>query len=193
MLHALQTNRALQVFAGAALLLAALAVAAAWQLGAPRRALEEARARWLAAPVEHYRLVVRMKGWGGCSQDAEVRRERVVTIAANTCRFYSPRTVSGLFAEAERFLRAPEFGISCRRGLPGRDCACYVPYTVIAAYDPQRGYPSRLQVSVGDYAPNRTHLHYWRYLLRNGREPICGGPVEPAGRHVVVELFEPLP
>lgn len=191
--HALHANRALQLFAGVTLLLVALAAVAGWQLGAPRRTFEEARARWLAAPVEQYRLVIRMKGWGGCSQDAKVRRERVVAIAENTCRFHSPRTITSLFAETDRFLRSPELGAGCRRGIPGRDCACYIPYSVVAEYDPQRGYPSRLEVNVTNYAPNRAHLDYWRYLLRNGREPACGGPVEPAGRHVVVELFEPLP
>lgn len=193
MLHALRANRAIQVFAGAALLLVALAGAVAWQLGAPRRALAEARARWAEAPAEHYRLLVSMRGWGGCTQDAVVRRERVVAVATNTCRYHSPRTVTGLFAETDRFLRGPEFGDTCRRGIPGRDCACYVPYQVDAQYDPARGYPSALRVTVGDYAPNRAHLHYWRHLLRTGREPACGGPVEPAGRHLVVELFEPLP
>jgi hypothetical protein len=48
-------------------------------------------------------MTVEMKGWGGCTQDAEVRRERVV--ATNTCRYYSSRTVSALFSEAERFLK----------------------------------------------------------------------------------------
>lgn len=193
MLQGLLGNRAIQIFAGAALLLVAIVGGVAWQSGAEARSLDAARARWSAAAVEQYRLVVQMKGWGGCSQDAEVRRERVVAINANSCRYYSPRTVSSLFAETERFLRAPEFGASCRRGLPGRDCACYAPYEVVAEYHPQYGYPSRLEVSVGSYAPNRTHIHYWRYLLRNGREPVCGGPVEPAGRNVVVQRFEPIP
>lgn len=181
------------------LALAALTVALAlvawvgWELGAPGRALDAARAHWSAAPVDHYRLVVRMVGWGGCSQDAEVRRERVVAVARNTCRFFSPRTVSSMFAEMERFMRPPEVGGTCRRGIPGRDCACYAPYQVSAAFNAERGYPERVQVSWGRYAPNRLHLHYWRYLLRNGREPICGGPVEPPGRHLIVERFEPLP
>jgi hypothetical protein len=193
MRHALLSNRAVLLGLGVALLLASLGALLAWRLDAPRRELEAARARWLAAPVEHYRLVVRMKGWGGCSQDAEVLRERVIAISLNSCRYFSPRTVNGLFVETERFLRGPEIGSSCRRGIPGRDCACYAPYRVAASYDPQRGYPSELLVELGLYAPNRTHLDYWRYLLRHGREPACGGPVEPAGRHVVIELFEPLP
>ncbi len=193
MLHTRRANRAVQALAGAALLLAALLGAVFWQLGAERRALEAARARWLAAPVERYRMVLHMKGWGGCTQDAEVRRERVAAIAINTCRYYSPRTVTSLFVEAERFMRGPEFGASCRRGIPGRDCACYAPYNVVARYNEEHGYPELLQVTLGRYRPNRAHLHYWRYLLRHGREPTCGAPVEPAGRHLVVERFEPLP
>jgi hypothetical protein len=193
MTHGLRVNRAVLLATGAVLLLVALVAVVAWRLDEPRRNLEAARARWLAAPVEHYRLVVRMQGWGGCFQDAEVRNERVVSIASNSCRYYSPRTVSSLFMETERFLRGPEVGSSCRRGIAGRDCACYVPYKVVAEYDPERGYPSTLQVIVNLYAPNRTHLHYWRYLLNHGREPACGGPIEPAGRHLVIELFEPLP
>ena len=105
MLDLLQTNQGVQIAMSAALLLPTLVGAAAWQLGAPRRELELARARWLAAPAEHYRMIVEMKGWGGCTQDAEVRRERVVAIATNTCRYYSPRTVSAPFSEAERFLK----------------------------------------------------------------------------------------
>jgi len=103
MLDLLQTNQGVQIAMSAALLLPTLVGAAAWQLGAPRRELELARARWLAAPAEHYRMIVEMKGWGGCTQDAEVRRERVVV--TNTCRYYSPRTASALFSEAERFLK----------------------------------------------------------------------------------------
>ena len=193
MRDALRTNRAVQIGAGAALLLVALAGVAAWQLGAPRRELARARARWLAAPAAHYRMVVAMKGWGGCTQEAEVRRERVVAVAQNSCRYHNPRTVTTLFSEAERFLRAPELGTSCRRGLPGRDCACYAPYRLATEYNAEHGYLQRIQITLGGYAPNRGHLHYWRYLLRHGREPACGGPVEPAGRHVVVEQFELLP
>lgn len=193
MLQTPLANRAVLAVIGAALLLVALAGSAAWQLDAERRAFEDARARWLAAPVEHYRLVLHMRGWGGCTQDAEVRRERVAAVTANSCRYYSPRTVTSLFLEAERFMRRPEFGSTCRRGIPGRDCACYAPYQVTARYNQQHGYPELLQVSVGAYRPNRAHLHYWRYLLRNGHEPSCGAPVEPAGRHLVVERFEPLP
>lgn len=178
---------------GAALIVAGMVGAALWQVGAPRRALEAARARWEAAPVEHYRMAVEMRGWGGCAQDAEVRRERVVRIAKNSCRFFSPRTVTSLFTEVERFLRSPEFGATCRRGLPGRDCACYAPYQVSTVYNSRHGYPEELVVTIERYQPNRNHLHYWRYLLRNWREPNCGGPVEPAGRHVVVARFEPLP
>jgi hypothetical protein len=193
MLQSLLANRAVLALTGAALLLAALTGGVAWQLGAERRAFEAARARWLAAPVDHYRLVLHMRGWGGCTQDAEVRRERVAVVSANSCRYYSPRTITSLFVEAERFMRRPEFGSACRRGIPGRDCACYAPYQVTARYNQQHGYPELLQVRVDAYRPNRTHLHYWRYLLRNGREPTCGAPVEPAGRHLVVESFQPLP
>lgn len=192
MLQALRSNRPIQVFSGAALLLVAFVGALSWQLGADKRALDAARARWMAAPVEHYRLAVRMRGLGGCSQDAEVRRERVATVINNSCRYYSPRTVSSLFSETERFLRSPEMGASCRRGIPGRDCACYAPYAVAVQYDQQYGYPSHLLVTLGNYQPNRAHLHYWRYLLRHGREPACGGPVEPAGRDIVIERFEPI-
>lgn len=191
MLQQLRASRALQVFCGAALLLVFLGAAVVWQLDAPRRELATARARWEAAPVTHYRMFVRMIGWGGCSQNAVVRHEQIVAVETNTCRYHSPRTVSSLFVEAERFLRGPEFGASCRRGLPGRDCACYAPYTISAEYDATYGYPSRLEVSIGEYRPNRAHVHYWRFLLNKGHEPQCGGPVEPAGRHLVVELFEP--
>lgn len=193
MLHGLRSNRAVQLLCGAVLLLAALVATFAWQLDAPRRELRAARARWLAAPIEHYRLVVRMRGWGGCSQDAEVRNERVVLINSNGCRYFSPRTVSTLFVEAERFLSAPELGAGCRRGIPGRDCACYAPYQVQIEYDPVHGFPSQLQATLKGYAPNRMHVHYWRYLLTHWREPACGGPVEPADRHLVIGLFEPLP
>lgn len=187
-----RATRAVQILVAAVALLAALAGLAAWRLDAPRRELAAARARWEAAPVGHYRMLLRMKGWGGCTQDAVVRNELVVAIATNTCRYHSPRTVSGLFVEAERFLRSPEVGTRCRRGLPGRDCACYAPYAVATEYDQARGFPSRIQVHVGAYQPNRAHLHYWRFLLSRWREPTCGGPVEPAGSHIVVELFEPM-
>jgi hypothetical protein len=186
-------SRPLQLALLTLALVAAWAGWAAWELSAQRRALAAAKSRWGAAPVEHYRMVVRMVGWGGCTQDAEVRRERIVAVARNTCRFFSPRTVTGMFAEIERFMRLPEAGGGCRRGLPGRDCACYAPYRVGAEFDPARGYPTRVLISLDSYAPNRGHLHYWQHLLRHGREPLCGGPVEPPGRHLVVELFEPLP
>jgi len=165
----------------------------AWQPGSGQRALDAARARWLANPADHYRMVVRMKDWGGCTQDAVVRHEWVTDVAENTCRYFSPRTVTGLFREIERFLSAPEIGASCRRGIAGRDCACFAPYRVNARYHPQLGYPEEVIVTLDGYAPNRAHLHYWRYLLRHGREPACGGPVEPGGRHLVVERFEALP
>lgn len=186
-------SRALQAALVAATLAVALVGWAAWELGAQVRALDAARARWSANQVNHYRLVVRMAGWGGCTQDAKVRRERVAAIAENTCRFFSPRTVSSMFVEVERFMRRPEVGGACRRGIPGRDCACYVPYEVRAEFDAERGFPREVRVIWGRYEPNRLHLHYWRYLLRHGREPICGGPVEPPGRHLIVERFEPLP
>ncbi|NJN18280.1 MAG: hypothetical protein HC822_19500 [Oscillochloris sp.] len=162
-------------------------------VNAPRRELSAARGRWDAAPVTHYRIVVQMRGWGGCRQDAEVRYEQLVAVAENTCRFFNPRTVSALFGETERFLSPPEFGSSCRRSLPGRDCSCYVPYQVRAVYDPELGIPREVRVEWGQYAPNRSHVDYWRYLLANWREPACGGPLAPPGRHLVVEVFEILP
>lgn len=193
MLHALRASRPIQLFVGAALLLVALVAVVGWHYGAPRRALSQARSSWSTASVAHYRIVVRMQGWGGCLQDAEVRHERVVAVAANSCRYHNPRTVTALFAETERFLNGPELGSTCRRGLPGRDCTCFAPFQTVAEYDHQYGFPRQVQVTVKNYVPNRLHLDYWRFVLRNGREPTCGGPVEPAGRHLVIERFEPLP
>jgi hypothetical protein len=159
------------LFVATALLV--LAVAFLWQIGAQARALDAARARWQAQPIGHYRIAVRMLGWGGCRQEATVRNERVDTIFENGCRYFSPRTVSSMFVEIDRFLRGPEIGARCRRGLTGRGCACYTPYRVVAVYNQQRGFPEMVQVTWGRYEPNRLHLDYWRYLFDNLREPRC--------------------
>jgi hypothetical protein len=176
-----------------AIVLMALAGSFFWQIGTQARALDAARTRWQAQPIGHYRIAVRMLGWGACRQEATVRNERVASIAENGCRYFSPRTVSNLFTEIERFLRSPEIGSACRRGLPGRGCACFARYHVSAIYNQQRGFPEMVQVTWGRYEPNRLHLDYWRYLFGNLHEPRCGGPVDPPGRHLVVELLEPLP
>ena len=163
------------------------------EIGAPWRSLAAAQSRWLAADLGHYRLEVVMKGWGGCTQVAEVVQEQVTVIDRNSCRYHNPRTVTSLFREIERFAAPPDIGIACRTPLPGRDCACYAPYIVATRYHPQLGYPEQVIISIERYAPNRAHLHYWRYLITHGREPSCGGPLEPAGRHIEVVGLEPLP
>jgi hypothetical protein len=184
-------SRLLQLVAGALVL--GLLGWAAWGLSAPWRGLQAARARWAAAAVGHYRLAVEQRGWGGCGQEAEIRAEQIVAIARNGCRFASPRAVSDLFAEVERLLAPPEVGLVCRRGLPGRGCACYAPYQVQVVYNRQRGYPEEIVARLGTYAPNPMHLDYWRALIRQGRQPYCGGPLEPGGVHLIVARFQPLP
>ena len=163
------------------------------RLYAPSRALAAARQQWEAVELRNYRLKLQMLGWGGCQQQAEVFRERVVAVDFNTCRYYSPRSVTMLFNEAERFMRRPETGWQCRRPLSGRDCGCYANYDVEIVYNTQYGYPEKVVVDLDRYEPNRMHADYWRYLMLNRREPSCGGPVEPAGRHLRIEAFEPLP
>jgi hypothetical protein len=174
-------------------LFAASGYALYWRSSAPLRELAAARALWASQPVAHYQIVARMVGWGGCTQDAAIRYERIDSVALNTCRYHSPRSVTALFDETERFLRGAETGLTCRRGMPGKGCACYIPYGIEVRYNAQRGYVEQLVVSWASYAPNRAHMDYWRYWWEHGREISCGGPLQPPGRHIVVDRFQELP
>ncbi len=186
--HPLLWLSAIALFAAA--LLIGLVI---WHTTAAARDLAAARQRWATRPFLHYRMVLRRQGWGSCQQDVEVYNEQVVKITSNTCRRDNPRSVSDLFAEIERYLRPPEAGMYCRNGLAWHGCACYIPYTVTNVYNSRLGYPETIKVSWGAYAPNRWHIDYWHYLVANWREPACGGPLEPPGKHLVVFELKPLP
>lgn len=105
-------------------------------------AIDAAQRRWADSQTEHYQISVRMSGSGEehwtdmCSYRAEVRGERLVGAGSSSCNF-APMTVSELFG----WLRTNIQTFEGRCGPNG--CACDGPIGLVAAYDPQRGYPLR--------------------------------------------------
>jgi hypothetical protein len=125
--------------------LLAAAALVGW-LTSPARTLAEARARWEAAAIRDYRIVV---FWDrellDCEQDFEVRGSLVSYRHKDTCNIGSPAvgrtptlpTVDVLFGQVEAALNEPACGQN--------GCICDGPIEMQVEYDPARGYPARIQ------------------------------------------------
>lgn len=125
-------------------LLAAL-VLVEW-LTSPERALAGARARWEAAAIRDYRIVV---FWDrellDCQQDFEARGGVVSYRHQDTCnvgpgavgRTSALPTVAFLFERVEAALTEPICGQN--------GCICDGPIETQVEYDPEWGYPARIQ------------------------------------------------
>jgi hypothetical protein len=126
-----------------------------WQL--PRLELRAARERWAASRLAHYRLDLRYGELGYCRQSIEVKNERVVAIAENTCSEPAP-TVSGLFDQIEH-------AIDISQGRCGPNgCDCDGTLSVIAEYDPRLGYPRTKGIALEPLARWR-YPDYWKRRL----------------------------
>lgn len=137
-------RRAVWLAVAAGGLLAAAALIG-W-LTAPARALAAARARWEAAAIHDYRIVV---FWDrellDCEQDFEVRGGGVSYRHKDTCavgpgavgRTPALPTVMYLFEQAERGLNEQVCGQN--------GCICDGPIEIQVDYDPTLGYPTRIQ------------------------------------------------
>lgn len=125
--------------------------------------LAAAHVRWASRPFDGYRLVVEESAVR-CRQDVGVRAETIVKQFSDTCRTI-PWTVSALFMLAER-------NHSTRYACVDLGCACDTVMTARVVYDPQFGYPSRLEFHwVSE--PNMRHLDFWKQLLAERAIPHC--------------------
>lgn len=158
----------------AATALTALVVTVLLVINAPARALEQAQARWAAAALTDYRIVVELSStFYRCEQDFEVRAGEVGTMYANRCPV-SPvmgtgsgmatrYTVTALFERIQTHLQndAP-----C--GPNG--CLCDGVIGLDVEYDPALGYPilihERLRPETRYFLPE-----FWIASLQGG--PVC--------------------
>jgi hypothetical protein len=108
--------------------------------------LEAAQARWEAAAIADYRIVVEfIYPYLTCEQDFEVRSEQVTYRHRDTCSTGLSATggqtqyptVESLFQRIERELENPTCG--------SNGCACDGPIQVLTEYDPTLGYPSQIR------------------------------------------------
>lgn len=116
--------------------------------------LKQARERWLATPVDHYRLEMAVNSslpLSSCTYDLEVRAEQIVQIFVNTCRPEETRTISALFQEIQTYIEM--YG---GKGCGPNGCECDGPNGIDAVYDERVGYP--IEVTFGP-APRYAHLY----------------------------------
>jgi hypothetical protein len=133
--------------------------------GAARaRALADARNRWFAQPVAHYRLVMRAPSW--CRLDVEIQDERVVHVFENSCPT-SPRTVTGLFDMIAQLDRTADTVFCAPRG-----CECTEVRYIQATYDAQLGFPLTIRLR-RERQTNWPNL--WRFMVSHGL-PNCLTP-----------------
>ena len=128
------------------------------------RQLAEARSRWFARPVMHYRLVMRAPSW--CRLDVEIQAERVVHVFENSCPT-SPRTVTGLFDLITQLDSTAETTFCAPRG-----CECTEVRYIEATYDEQLGFPRTIRLRRERQA-NWPEL--WRFMMLHGL-PNCLTP-----------------
>lgn len=127
---------------------------------------EQAQRRWAARDFSRYRMVIQAPAW--CSADLEVRDERVAAVYPKNCPS-APRTVSELFATVKQ-LDSQADRIYCAAG----GCECVEQLFVIAAYDPQLGYPTAIRLR---HARSTNWPELWHYLVTHGL-PNCLNPLD---------------
>jgi hypothetical protein len=128
------------------------------------RQLADARNRWFARPLPHYRLVMRAPSW--CRLDVEIQDERVVHVFENTCPT-SPRTVTGLFDMIAQ-LDSTAGTVFCAP----RGCECTEVRYIRATYDAQLGFPTTIRLRRERQANWR---NVWRFMMSHGL-PNCLTP-----------------
>lgn len=167
------------------LLLACAAGALLWRSSAAGAA-REAQRRWAAHPAPYYRLQIEetyrfTAAEAHCTQDVDVRGERVVAVRRNDCP-RPPQTVSALFEQMQDLtpVTCISFG-----------CACDFVGGLQAEYDPQLGHPRRITIRWAT-VPNWLHPDYWRAAWQLGAQPRCTPAPASIDRTLVVALT-PLP
>lgn len=125
--------------------------------------LVAARKQWGMRPFSGYRLVIEETAIN-CRQDVDVKNEVVTRLFSDTCRTV-PWTVTGLFTIAER-------NHSTRYQCVDLGCACDTIMTAHVVYDPQNGYPTRLDFH-WTTALNLRHPDFWRALITKRAIPAC--------------------
>jgi len=130
------------------------------------RELAEARNRWFARPVAHYRMVMQAPSW--CRLDVEIQAEKIVRVFENTCPT-SPRTVTGLFDMITQLDNSTGMVFCAPRG-----CECTEIRYIEATYDEQLGFPRTIRLRRERQA-NWPEL--WRFMLVHGL-PSCLAPSE---------------
>jgi hypothetical protein len=150
---------------------------------APRaRAQELANARnlWQQRPFGAYKMTLEEFN---CSQDIEVRNERVIEAKPwDRCQ-RDAKTMTELFAIAQR------------DGDPGArcitlGCACDDQISVQTSYDPQYGYPREIYIRIAPH-PNWYHPDFWKYVFSHLELPSCDAYM--AGDKLIrITAFEPL-
>ncbi|MDZ4719826.1 MAG: DUF6174 domain-containing protein [Roseiflexaceae bacterium] len=122
----------------------------------------DARSRWNASGLTHYRLNVAVEQ--SCTISTEVRSEQVARIEQQDSCMHPARTVTDLFALIERGQ------ISERCFFAG--CACRIDVITYARYDPTYGYPLTITLRY-DRTANWWTQGFWRYILDHGHFPGC--------------------
>jgi hypothetical protein len=128
--------------------------------------LADARNRWLAQPVPHYRLVMQAPSW--CRLDVEIRSEQVVRVFQDSCPS-APQTVTGMF-EMIKQLDSAAGTIFCAPS----GCECTEVRYVTASYDQQLGFPRSIRLR-RERQTNWPEL--WRFFVTHGL-PRCLTPID---------------
>jgi hypothetical protein len=162
----------------AALALASAALSLRGRAAGEQARLAEARARWQAAPISHYRLAVeetrhRQRVGAGaagarCIQELEVRDGQLVTFYKNSCG-QAQLSVDDLFDLIAAKLDTVANPISCA---DIGSCMCRFAETARAEYAPAEGYPRRI-IFRYEWATNWAHPDYWRYAWQRGALTRC--------------------
>jgi hypothetical protein len=146
--------------------------------GAGDAELAAARARWAARPFTSYRMVIVDLR---CRMQIEVAGERVVSTTPSNCPQGS-RSVDELFQLIER---DGTVGIACAYS----NCSCDDVYHIRAHFDPQLGFPLRIEVRLTP-TPNWRHPDYWAESFE--RRTLLRCDQVEGSKEIVVESLTPL-
>jgi hypothetical protein len=162
-----------------------------WHNGLPHVQMERlnaARLRWQARPFEHYRLEIAQDSQVLTHTRLEERYEvwdESLNMTQSTIQLMS---VSRMFDWIERYPRHDAF----RCGGLNFECLPPTSYRVQATYDPQLGYPRRIEL-IRTRQPDWFNPEFWRWLVTSGEWITCDHPLCMSTTRTTIEITDLTP